>query len=285
MSMENHSRISKMGKHIILVIICLTMVLPFYWMIVTALKTPQEIMKFPPTLFPSNPTLKNFLSVFDIKTWSGDRLILVSFTNSLIVAVSATVGALFTCSMAGYAFSKVNFRLRSLFFWLILVWLMIPNQITLIPLYVVFAKLNLVDTLYPLILPTVLLNSYGVFLLTQAISNIPNAYLEAARLDGANHWSIYTKIILPIIRPSMITLGLLVFLGRWNDFFGPLIFINSDDNFTLPLAMNWFRGRYRTDWGVFMAAAALSVIPVIIMYLIGQKYLSEGVSTISGIKG
>ena len=275
----------KIVKNIILIVICLSMIIPFYWMIVTALKTSQEILRFPPTLFPDNPTLKNFLKVFQVTTWTGNSMILVSFTNSIIVALSSTFGALLTCSMAGYAFAKIKFRFNSFLFWLILLWLMIPNQITLIPLYVIFARLKWIDTLYPLIIPTILLNAYGVFLLKQAISNIPDAYIEAARLDGASHWNIYTRIILPLIKPSMITLGLLVFLGRWNDFFGPLIFINSDDNFTLPLAMNWFRGRYTTDWGVFMAAAAISVFPIIIMYLIGQKYLSEGVSTISGIKG
>jgi len=281
----DQKNLTKVTKNIILSIICLSMIIPFYWMIVTALKTPQEILRFPPTLFPDNPTLENFLHVFQVTTWNGNSMILVSFTNSIIVALSATFGALLTCSMAGYAFAKIKFRFNSFFFWLILIWLMIPNQITLIPLYVIFAKLKWIDTLYPLIIPTILLNAYGVFLLKQAISNIPDAYLEAARLDGATYWDIYTKIVLPLIKPSMITLGLLVFLGRWNDFFGPLIFINTDDNFTLPLAMNWFRGRYTTDWGVFMAAAAISVTPIIIMYLIGQKYLSEGVSTISGLKG
>ena len=165
----DQKNVTKVTKNIILSIICLSMIVPFYWMIVTALKTPQEILRFPPTLFPDNPTLENFLRVFQVTTWNGNSMILVSFTNSIIVALSATFGALLTCSMAGYAFAKIKFRFNSFFFWLILIWLMIPNQITLIPLYVIFAKLKWIDTLYPLIIPTILLNAYGVFLLKQAI--------------------------------------------------------------------------------------------------------------------
>lgn len=271
-------------KHILLIMISLSVVVPFLWMIITSLKTPNEIMQYPPTLIPQNPTLQNFVQIFKVETWEGDSLMFSAFINSAIVAIITTISALLTCSMAGYAFSKMRFKHKNTYFWLLLLMMMIPNQITLIPIYVIMAKIGIVDTFLPLILPTVFLNPYGVFLMRQYIAGIPNAYIEAARIDGASHWQIYLKIIVPLLKPAMITLGLLLFLGRWNDFFGPLIYINTDSNFTLPLALNWFRGRYTTQWGLFMAASVTSVLPIIILYLLGHEQLRKGVSTISGLK-
>src|SRR5690606_23065434 len=147
--------------------------------------------------------------------------------NSTIVAVSTTLLGLLTCSMAGYAFAKIEFKHKNFYFWLLLVMLMIPSQITLIPVYVIVARLGWVDTLLPLILPVALLNPYGVFLMRQYVSGIPTAYIEAARIDGASHWQIFFQIVLPMIKPALITLGLLLFLGRWNDFFGPLIYLST----------------------------------------------------------
>jgi multiple sugar transport system permease protein len=272
------------ARHLVLMAVSISIIIPFAWMIVTSLKTPAEIMKYPPTLLPQDPTLENFIQVFQVETWDGRSLLLTAFLNSTIVAVSTTLLGLLTCSMAGYAFAKIEFKHKNFYFWLLLVMLMIPSQITLIPVYVIVARLGWVDTLLPLILPVALLNPYGVFLMRQYVSGIPTAYIEAARIDGASHWQIFFQIVLPMIKPALITLGLLLFLGRWNDFFGPLIYLSTDSNFTLPLALNWFRGRYTTQWGLFMAASAVSVFPIVILYLLGQEQLSKGVSTISGLK-
>ncbi len=282
--MKKSFRFIDIARHLFLLPVCLTIIVPFVWMVITSLKTSAEIMKYPPTLIPITPTLENFTKVFQVQTWDGQSLLLTAFANSTIVAVTSTIGALLTCAMAGYAFAKIEFKNKSLFFWLLLIMLMIPPQITLIPIYVIMAKLNWTDTLLPLILPVVLLNPYGVFLMRQTIAGIPSAYIEAARIDGANHWQIFTTIIVPMIKPAIVTLGLLLFLGRWNDFFGPLIYLSTDSHFTLPLALNWFRGRYTTQWGLFMAASVISVIPILVLYILGQKQLSKGVSTISGLK-
>lgn len=282
--MKKSFRFIDIARHLFLLPVCLTIIVPFVWMVITSLKTSAEIMKYPPTLIPIAPTLENFTKVFQVQTWDGQSLLLTAFANSTIVAVTSTLGALLTCAMAGYAFAKIEFKNKSLFFWLLLIMLMIPPQITLIPIYVIMAKLNWTDTLLPLILPVVLLNPYGVFLMRQTIAGIPSAYIEAARIDGANHWQIFTTIIVPMIKPAIVTLGLLLFLGRWNDFFGPLIYLSTDSHFTLPLALNWFRGRYTTQWGLFMAASVISVIPILVLYILGQKQLSKGVSTISGLK-
>lgn len=282
--MKKSFRFVDLVRHLFLLPVCLSIIIPFIWMAITSLKTSAEIMKYPPTLIPLAPTLENFAKVFQVQTWDGHSLLLTAFMNSTIVAVTTTLGALLTCSMAGYAFAKIEFKNKSLYFWLLLIMLMIPPQITLIPIYVIMAKLNWTDTLLPLILPVVLLNPYGVFLMRQTIAGIPSAYIEAARIDGANHWQIFTTIIVPMIKPAIVTLGLLLFLGRWNDFFGPLIYLSTDSHFTLPLALNWFRGRYTTQWGLFMAASVISVIPILVLYILGQKQLSKGVSTISGLK-
>jgi multiple sugar transport system permease protein len=271
--------------HLFLMFIALTMIVPFYWMIATALKPQSEILAIPPILYPLQPTFDNFVKVFAVTGIDGTRLIGSGFLNSLTIATSATFGTLFTSSLAAYAFAKVRFKFHNLFFIALLSLMMIPNQITLIPLYIVFARMGWVDTLLPMIIPVVMLNPFGVFLLRQYILGIPDAYGESAKLDGANHFQIYSRIILPLCKPALISLGLLTFIGRWNDFLGPLIYISTETRWPLPLIINSFRGRFTTEWGVLMAAATMAVIPILIIYLIAQKTLIEGIATTSGLKG
>jgi multiple sugar transport system permease protein len=275
----------RISKHLFLALVALSMVGPFYWMFATSLKPQQEILRIPPTLFPQAPTFANYLEVFAVQNGEGQPLIVSAFSNSVIIAVTATLGTLFTSSLAAYAFAKIRFRFRTIIFFTFLALMMIPSQVTLIPLYIVFARIGWVDTLLPLIVPLILLNPFGIFLMRQFILGIPDAYVESAKLDGANHFQIFWSIVLPLCRPPLITLGLLTFVGRWNDFFGPLIYLSSESKFPLPLLINSFRGRYSTEWGIFMAAAVIAVLPIIIIYIAAQKSLIEGIATTSGLKG
>ena len=190
---------------------------------------------------------------------------------------------LLTCSMAAYAFARIEFPFRHMLFILFLATLMVPEQVTIIPLYIIIENVGLIDTLLSLIIPYALFNAFGVFLLRQFIKSLPVDLEEAAIVDGANRWTIYWRIILPLIRPALAAFGIFTFLFQWNNFFRPLVFLNSIDNYTVPLAINFFRGQYATDFALLMAGSAISIVPVLIVYAIGQRQIIEGIAT-TGLK-
>lgn len=263
----------------ILAVAMLTTITPFYWMLNTSFKTPEEVFEWPPSTLPDWPlNLDNYERVFDLMP------VMNATFNSLKISTLATLGTLFTCSLAAYAFAKLKFRGKHGLFMTFLATIMIPGQVTLIPLYIVFSEIHWIDTHLPLMVPSILLNAYGVFLLRQFMLGIPDAYIDAAKIDGANHFQIYFRIILPLCKPALITLGLFSFIGNWNNFLGPLIFLTTDKKFTLPLIVNSFRTVYNVEWGLLMAASCIAIVPCLILYLIAQRYFIEGVS-LAGLKG
>ena len=239
--------------HLFLLLVVFILIIPFYWMIATSLKMDEDIFKSPPDIIPNPLNLENYPQVFE--PMKGALL------NSLKIALSVTLGTLFTCSLSAYAFAKIKFKFRNILFGLFLATLMIPGQITLIPLYIVFSKIGWIDTPLPLIVPGVLLNGYGIFLLKQFMESIPDEYVEAAKLDGANHFQTYWRVMLPFCTPALVTLGLFTFLNSWNNFIGALIFLNSDTQFTVPLVISSFRTVHYQQFGLIMAAACVGVIP------------------------
>ena len=204
--------------------------------------------------------------------------------NSLFIAVISTIGVLFFCSLAAFAFAKINFKHSGFLFGSIFGTMLIPSQILLIPMYVLFAKIHWVDTFLPLIIPQVFINGYGVFLLRQFMIGIPDSYIEAAKIDGLGHFGIYRRIILPLCKAPLITLGVFTFIGNWNNFFGALIYLDSEEKYTLPLLMNVFRTQYTVEWGTMMAGATITVLPLIVIYLFAQKSFIEGIA-MTGVKG
>jgi multiple sugar transport system permease protein len=264
--------------HGILLLGAITCLVPFYWMLVTSLKVDEAVFKMPPDIIPNPVNTANYQKVFELAP------MMLALFNSTKIAVISTVGTLFTCSLAAYAFAKIRFRGKAAFFATFMATLMIPGQVTLIPLFILFSRIGWTDTHLPLIVPTVLINAYGVFLLKQFMEGIPNAYVEAAKLDGANHFQIYWKCILPLCKPAVVTLGLFTFLGSWNNFLGPLIFLSSEDQFTVPLIINSFRTVYYVQWGFLMAAACIAVVPILALYVFAQRFFIQGVS-MSGLKG
>lgn len=207
-----------------------------------------------------------------------------AFLNSSKITIIATLGTLFTSSMAGYAFSKINFRFRDKIFGLFVGTMMIPGTVCLIPMYILFSKIGWVDTHLPLIVPTVLFNAYGTFMMKQFMMGIPDSYVEAAQIDGCNHFTIYWRIMVPLSKPILATLGVFQFIGNWNNFTGALIFLSDEKKYTVPLVINSFRAIYTVDWGLLMAAAVVAIIPIAVIYFMAQKYIIEGV-TMSGVKG
>lgn len=270
--------VHRTATYLVLLVVLLATVIPFYWMLNTSLQTRENVFRWPPLLWPDPVHTENYSRVFELMPMA------TALWNSIKISTLATVGTLLTCSMAAYAFAKIKFRGKSALFMGFLSTIMIPGQVTLIPLFIVFSRLGWIDTHLPLMVPFILLNAYGVFLLRQFMLGIPDAYVEAAKLDGANHAQIYVHIMLPLCKPALIALGLFAFIGNWNNFLGPLIFLNTDTNFTVPLIINSFRTVYNVEWGLLMAASVISIIPCLLVYLVGQRHFVEGV-TLAGLKG
>jgi multiple sugar transport system permease protein len=262
--------------HLFLLLVVFALIIPFYWMVATSFKMDEDIFKSPPDIIPNPLNLENYPQVFE--PMKGALL------NSLKIALSVTLGTLFTCSLAAYAFAKIKFKFRNIMFGLFLATIMIPGQITLIPLYIVFSKIGWIDTPLPLIVPGIMLNGYGIFLLKQFMESIPDEYIEVAKLDGANHFQTYWRVMLPFCTPALVTLGLFTFLNSWNNFIGALIFLNSDTQFTVPLVISSFRTVHYQQFGLIMAAACVAVVPILILYLLAQKFFIEGIN-LAGLKG
>jgi len=267
------------------------MAAPFAWMISTSLKGSGDIYVFPPRWIPNPLHWENYARMWHAFEVNGNLFgvipmragLLVALVNSLIVSVSVTAGQLLTCSMAGYAFARLRFPGRDRLFLAYLATLMIPGQVLMIPIFILLRSLGWLDSYRALIIPA-LTSAYGTFLMRQFFLGVPRTLMDAARLDGAGAWGIYRHVALPLARPALATLTILTFLATWNDFLWPLIVINSPAKMTLPLMLNMFRGLYTTEWATLMPAAVMVLVPVVIVYLANQRFITRGF-VMSGIKG
>ncbi|MEK4358082.1 carbohydrate ABC transporter permease [Paenibacillus sp. FSL M7-1455] len=271
-------RLSTVLLHIILLIGACIMALPFIWMLLSSLKDLSQVFIVPPKWIPDPFVWSNFKTSLTALPFGK------AYFNSFYINVIVVASQLFTCSMAAYAFAKIRFPLREPLFVLFLATMMVPGQVTIIPLYLMMKSIGWLDSHLSIIVPAALFNAFGVFLLRQFFRGIPKEMEEAAIVDGANRWTIYARIMLPLVKPALSALGIFTFLGMWNSFFYPLIFLNTPEKFTVPMMLNLYRGMYSTDWTLMMAGASIALIPVLIVYIIGQRYIIEGV-TLSGIKG
>ena len=252
-------------------------VTPFVWMILGSFKGEGELLRVPPTWWPETPTLDNYRELFDKESF------LRYFVNSTLVAVCVTAGNLIFCSMVGYALAKLTFRGKKLVFALVMGTLLIPGMVTFVPLFVLVANLGLVDSYPGLILPF-LVTPFGVFLMRQFIVGLPDDLLDAGRVDGASELRIFRQIILPLCGPALATLGILTFLGSWNNFLWPLVVAQTQDYYTLPVALALFStGQNVTNYGILLAGATVVVVPIVIVFLIFQRRFIEGIAT-TGIK-
>lgn len=254
----------------------LIMAIPFWWMLVTSLKAPGAVMTVPPELFPRQPTLESYIRVFNTVP------IGQMFVNSLVVTTASVAGQLATSAMAAYAFARMSWRGRDAVFLLYVTTLMVPSQVTITPLFILMQRLGWVDTYQGLIVPGVV-SAFGVFLLRQAMLSVPREYEEAAFLDGANHWTIFQNVVLPMIRPALATLAVFATMGAWNSFLWPLFVTRNERLMTLPVGLALLHGRYTTEWSMVMAGAVISVFPIILVYLAAQRAFVRGVA-LSGLK-
>jgi len=273
--MEN--KIKKYVIYLLLTIGLIITITPFFWMISTSLKTKSGIFAMPPQWFPSEPTIGHYKKLFEEVSFFRH------FINSTIVAVAVTVLGLFFNSLAGYAFAKYRFPGRDRIFAILIISLMVPGQVTMMPVFLILRGMGLINTYLGLII-TGTISVFGIFLIRQFVQTIPNDLIEAARIDGCSEFGIYWKVIIPLCKPVLATLGIFTFMSAWNSFLWPLIVMVREEMYTLPVALANLNGQHATDYGLLMAGAVIVVIPVIVVFLLAQKYIIEGIST-TGLKG
>lgn len=270
----------RIGTLMILVVFSLFIILPLLWMLSTSLRIDRESFSLPPRFLPSPPFIwENYKTVF-----TGFPF-LKFLMNSAVISSSAVAIQLVTSAMAAYCLAKMNFKFNNLIFMLIIAGMMVPSQVPIIPQFIILGKINLLNTRFALIL-TSLIYPLGVFMMRQFIITIPHSYEEAALMDGAGSWSIFTKVILPQIKPVLVVVALMHFLLVWNDFFRPLIFINSESKMTIPLGLVVLKGQFSLKGGVatILAGVIVSIIPPTLLFIFGQKQLVEG-ARLGGLKG
>lgn len=259
-----------------LILCSAVMLFPFVWMILSAFKTQSEIVAFPPTFFPNNPTLDNFIEVWNEVDF-GRYMV-----NSVFVLVVKTVIILYTSMLAGYVFSKLKFKGREGIFLAILATMMVPFPVTMLTLYQQMYWFKWIDSYHALIW-TAAFSAFGIFVMRQFMDGIPNELIEAARIDGAGEFKILHGIVTPLVKPALSALAIFTILAVWNDFLWPFLVLNSDSNYTVPVGLALFRGRYYTEYGIQLAGAVITVIPVIVAFLFLQKQFVKGV-VFSGLK-
>lgn len=270
--------LTRVPAYLVVGALAILMVLPFYWMVVTAFSPAEDIIAFPPQWIPSRLTLEHFTAAFAQARW------LLYYWNSLVVAaVSVGCSVLFGL-FAGYAFAVYRFPLQNAFFLMILATLMVPVQVTSVALYVLLARLGWVDTYLGILAPN-FASAFGVFMIRQGIKAIPMDLIEAARVDGAGEVRIVLTIIAPLIKTILATVTMILFLNSWNDFLWPVIVINSEDLRTIPVAIALFKDPYgNIDYGPLMAATVVATAPMLIAYILSQKFMIRGIA-LTGLKG
>lgn len=265
--------------YIILTIGAIAMLFPFIWMISTSLKSASEVYKV--AFFPTNPTFAAYLDA-----WSGERIqsnFPRWYLNSFIVTGVSVLSAIFFCSMGGYAFSRYRFPGRNILFLLVLSTMMVPTEMLILPWFQIMVDLKWTNSFQGLMWPH-LIHGFGIFLMKQFIDGVPDDLLDAARVDGMSEFGIFIKIVLPLVKPALAALGIFTFLGTWNDFLWPVIVTNDINMWTVAMGIGSYTAELATDWNLQMAAATIASVPVLIIFIIFQRQIIEGIS-LTGLKG
>jgi multiple sugar transport system permease protein len=263
--------------YVALLVGAVVMAFPYYWMLVSSFKIPEHIFSYPPQLLPE-AYLGNYENLF---AWLP---FLRNAFNSLVIAVGGTSLSLFFASLAGFGFAKYRFKGRNVLFYIMLATMMIPEQVAMIPNFIILTRLHWVNTYWALILPGAA-GAFGIFLMRQYIATVPDELIDAARMDGCSEFRIYYFIVVPIILPALATLSIFTFTGHWNDFMWPFIILRTDRMLTLPVALGTMVGKaIEIPWGVIMAGSTLTVTPLIIVFIFLQRYFLGGL-TLGAVKG
>ena len=275
--MTRKRHLSTTGYYIVSILLAIVAMIPFLWMISTSLKSRGALMSIPIEWIPDEPTLDAYSAVFSRFPF------LRTIGNSLFIAIVYTLITLVSASMAAFAFAKIRFRGSGVILKIYLAMMMIPTQVTMIPLFVIMNRLGLIDSYASVILPSIF-KPFAVFMLVQQMQSIPNDYLDAARVDGAGIFRVYGHIALPMCAPTLATLAVTTFMESWNDYLWPLLMLTDRSKMTLPIALSTLNGQYNTEYNVLMAGSLISMMPIIIIYLCAQKQFKNGLMA-GGIKG
>jgi len=276
---RKRTRIGFNAAHFILIPVSIVALLPFLWMILGSFKTGREIRQIPPTFFPQEGTLKNYEKFI---TGEEDIPLDLFYRNSAIIAIVNVIQVLFTSSLFGYIFAKFNFRGKTALFWFIMATMIIPSQVLMIPGYLILVRLKLINRLAGLIIPAAI-DAFGIFLFRQFSLSIPNELLDAARVDGASEFRIYWSIVLHQLRPALATFGMLTFMFNWNAYLWPLIVLTEERVRTLPIILTWYSNMHADQLHLTMAASVLVIWPVLIVFLLTQRWIVHGI-TLTGFK-
>lgn len=270
--------IGSIAIHALLIITAGIYIVPFLWMVCTALKTNVELYAFPDAIFPKEPVLTNFSGVFSTIPYFQYML------NTIFISITSVVGYTLTASMVAYSMSKIDWFGRKWLFPIIIGTMMIPTQVTMIPLYMTYQKLGAVGTYLPLILPAFCGGPYYIFLLRQFFQTVPDCLTEAARIDGAGEVRIYATIMLPLCSSALVSIGVFAFMAAWGDFFTPMLYLNNQNKYTISLGLHAFMTDHRVEWGQLMAASTLFTLPTIVLFFFAQKSFIECIA-VTGMKG
>jgi multiple sugar transport system permease protein len=268
----------RISVHVVLILLSLFFLLPFFWMLSTALKSDQQLLLTPPVWIPSPMMWSNF------KRAVGYIPFFSYMGNTAFVAVMDVCGTVLSVPLVAYGLSRLEWKGRNALFFITVSVMMIPTEVTMVPTFILFSRLGLVGSYVPLFMQSFFGRPFMIFLLRQFFMNLPRDLEDAARIDGAREISIYAKVILPLVVPGILTVALFRFMNSWNDFIGPLLYLNKEGSYTLSIGLQMFTTQYKTEWAMLMAAALMTTLPVIFIYFLIQKRFIEGI-TFSGIKG
>ncbi len=276
--MLKNNKIGKIIRTLILACGGIVMIMPVLWMVSASFKYENQVFRFPIEWIPKTPTIKNYLRAlteFPFATWYFNTA-----RNTILIVCST----LLVSSMAGYAFAKVNFKYKNFIFMAYISALMIPNEVRIIPQFILYRNIGLINTFWSVVLPWMLFTAFSIFFMRQAFMGVPDELCEAAKIDGCNAFGIYAKICLPMIKNTAVSLTILSFTWGWNDYLGPKIYLSDVKQQVLSVGIASFRSQFTNDYAMQMAGASLALIPVVVVYLVGQKYFIEGI-TAGAVKG
>jgi len=268
----------RISQYTLLSFVGIIFVLPFIWMLLSSLKLPGEVMIYPPKWIPYPPVWSNYLKILELMPFS------MFIVNSFKVAILSVIGEVFTCSLAAYAFARIKFPGREFLFLTLIMTMMFPGQVRIIPVFMIMKFLGWLDTHKPLIVPFWTAAAFGTFLIRQFFLSLPSELEDAARIDGCSRFGIYWKIFVPLSIPILVTLTVFSFITSWNDLLNPVVYLSSYRKMTLTVGLAYFRGQYSVKWELLMSGATLSVLPMLILYIVAQRYFVRAI-VLSGLKG
>jgi len=270
--------VKKLSLYLLLFTVSFTFFLPLIWMFTTAIKPTEQLFKIPPVWIPAPP---NFRIFYD--AWVNARFNIYLF-NTLKITVLSIIGRLISCSLVGYSLARLRWPGRDLVFILTLSTMMLPFQVLMIPQFLIYKYIGWINTHYPLWVPPFAGNAFFIFLLRQYFRTLPRELDDAARIDGCSSFSVLWRILLPLSRPALATVAIFTFMQKWNDFLGPLVFLNEQKKFTLSLGLALFRDQFDVDWNGIMAVSFLVTLPCLVVFFLAQRYFIKGIAT-TGLKG